>query len=143
MKRPLALVSLSARRKQLKTKKKGSWAEPASALSGGKNEPWARNWTDETRTSCEPKSPSRKSSLKKAVAGAESNTKSTEENRGWALAPGAMEIGADRNAHPPQKKNRDPTEGETEAILKSKSRFEENKTGARKRLEREKQHRGR
>jgi hypothetical protein len=32
------------------------------------------------------------------------------------------------------KKNRDPTEGETEAILKSKSRFEEKKTGARKKI---------
>jgi hypothetical protein len=66
----------------------------------------------------------------RSVEDAELNRKSTEENRGWALAPGAMEISADQNTHPPQKKNRDPTEGEAEAILKSKSRCEENKTDA-------------
>jgi hypothetical protein len=37
---------------------------------------------------------------------------------------------AQTKTHPPQKKNRDPTEGEAEAILKSKSRCEENKTDA-------------
>jgi hypothetical protein len=55
----------------------------------------------------------------RSVEDAELNRKSTEENRGWALAPGAMEISADQNTPTTEEKSR-PNRGRSRSNLEVK-----------------------